>query len=163
MNHGSLTTLLAALTLSALAFGCSSSPSPGSGDNDAGGVGNTTGDASAEESFTDLYTNVLGPKCSTHHAPGAGNDSFLDLSSKSAAYTSLVNVKASGPACGPQDGGTAQYTRVIPGNPTTSLLYEKVADSTPPCGAQMPFEGTPLSTDEVTKIAAWILGGAPNN
>jgi hypothetical protein len=142
MNHLSSKTLLAALLMSVGAFGCSSSP---------------VATAASPETFTDVYTTVLGPTCSTHHAAGQA-DSFLDLSTQAAAYTSLVNAKASGPAC-----GTSGETRVVPNDAANSLLYQKVSMAKPNCGAQMPFGGTPISTANQEKILTWIDQGALNN
>jgi hypothetical protein len=107
--------------------------------------------------FTEVYDTVLQPTCSSHHAAGQP-DSFLDMSTKSAAYASLVGVKASGPAC-----GTSGETRVVAGNASDSLLFQKVSMSKPPCGAQMPFGATPISASEQTLIEDWINAGAKND
>ena len=144
MNHLSPKILFAALVLGAGAFGCSSSTA-------------NTGAAAQSETFTDLYTTVLQTNCATHHAAGA-EDSFLDLSTQAVAYKSLVGVKADGPAC-----GSSGLTRVIVGSPSTSLLYEKVAESSPPCGQQMPYGGPYLSAADQEKVYNWIADGAPNN
>ncbi len=67
-------------------------------------------------------------------------------------------MKASGPAC----GGTAAV-RVVAGSAATSLLYEKVSEATPPCGAQMPLDLMPLSAGDQEKIENWINAGALND
>ncbi len=60
MNHLSSKTLLAALLMSVGAFGCSSSPAA----------------TSTPETFTDVFSTILGPTCSGCHNPSA--DKFLD-------------------------------------------------------------------------------------
>jgi hypothetical protein len=107
--------------------------------------------------FTEVYTTVLGPNCAGCHATGQA-DSFLDLGTQANAYLSLVSIKASGPAC-----GTSGLTRVVAGSASTSLLYEKVMQSTPPCGAQMPLGGSPLSGGDQGLIASWINAGAKDD
>jgi hypothetical protein len=165
-------TILAALVISAGAYACSSSPSTtGGGDSGAssgsgsgsGGSSSGSGSGGSSETFTDIYTTILQPTCSTHHAAGAP-DSFLDLSSKASAYAALVGTTASGPACGATalDGGTPEV-RVVAGHPSESLLFQKVSQMNPPCGAQMPFHGTPLAQADQTKIQSWIIQGAANN
>jgi hypothetical protein len=139
------------IAASALAFcaagivgcGSSSSASPGAG--------------SGTPTFTEVYTTVLEPNCAGCHSAG-GADSFLDFSTQANAYSSLVAVKASGPAC-----GSSGLTRVVAGSASTSLLYEKVSQAKPPCGAQMPFDGAPLSGGDQGLIASWINGGATND
>jgi hypothetical protein len=148
--------LLCALVVSAFAFACSSTSTGGGGDSGtSSGSGGDSGGPS--ETFTDVYTTVLQPHCTSHHVAG-GADSFLDLSTQAAAYTSLVGVTASGPAC-----GTSGNVRVKAGSPSASLLFQKVSQASPPCGAQMPLNGTPLSQADQTKIQSWIIQGAAND
>ncbi len=145
MNHVSLSALVATLAVSALSFGCSSSTTG------TGAPGGST------ETFTDVYTTILQPKCSGCHAAGAA-DSFMDFSTQAKAFSSLVGVTASGPAC-----GTTGDVRVVAGNPSTSLLYEKVTLTKPPCGVQMPYGGPYLAAGDEEKIATWIQDGAQND
>jgi hypothetical protein len=137
--------MLAGLFATFAGAACSSSSTP-AGD---GGIGSPT--------FTNVYTTVLEPNCSLHHATGAV-DGFLTFETKANAYKTLVNVKASGPNCG-QSG----ETRVVPGSASTSLLYQKVSETTPPCGSQMPLNANPLSVADQQLIEDWINAGAPNN
>jgi hypothetical protein len=117
----------------------------------------SAGDASAPATFTDVYTAILRPTCSSCHTPG-GEGSFQDFSSQARAYAALVGVKASGPSC-----GTSGETRVVPGNASQSLIFQKVTESTPPCGSQMPLGGPPLSGAQTTLIEDWINAGALND
>jgi hypothetical protein len=67
-------------------------------------------------------------------------------------------------------------TRVVPGDPSQSILYLKVSQTTAPCGARMPadqmslltkgtseFSGTPLPDDQQQLIADWIANGAKDD
>ena len=165
MNHLSAKTLLAALFISAGAYACSSSTTPvvseDSGTSSGSGSGSGSSSGAGSETFTDVYTTILQPTCSSHHTAG-GADSFLDFSSKASAYASLVGVKASGPACGTNEAGPVE-TRVVAGSPSLSLLYQKVSQSTPPCGSQMPLNEAPLSSADQVKIQSWIIQGAAND
>jgi hypothetical protein len=151
-------------SLPPLDSGTGSTPAPdggAGGSTDGGSPGSDAGqtpggDAGVDPTFTAVYTAILAPTCSSHHA-GAGGS--LDLSSQASAYTNLVGVHAGG-ACGTGAGGP--FTRVVAGDAHSSLLYLKVA-GTPPCGAQMPRGGPPLSSDQVALIAGWINAGAQNN
>jgi hypothetical protein len=106
--------------------------------------------------FADVYTGVLvGGTCTTCHAP-ASVFPALDLSTMTAAYSNLVNKDAStgsGSAC----GGKGKL--VIPNDCNNSLLYQKLRPS-PPCGAQMPQGGTPVSQAALDSVCNWINAGA---
>jgi hypothetical protein len=148
-------TIAVSMAIGALAFGCSSSPP-------------------AANSFTEVYTQVLQPTCASDfcHYPNVGiRYGALDLSTQVAAYWSLVDQLCAGAACSGMGN-----RRVIPGDPASSILYEKVSEAQPPCGAQMPadttvlmqtgsivFSGTSLSAAQQQLIYNWILEGAPNN
>ena len=124
----------------------------GSGNEDnGGGVTNST-------TFTEVYTQILGPTCSTHHSGGdpAGN---LDMSSQSLAYQNLAGVAASGPSCGGED---PVPTRVVAYDSAGSLLWQKVAGQQK-CGSQMPLGGPYLSSAQIELIAEWIDDGAQND
>jgi hypothetical protein len=142
--HGK--TLALTLATVTMAFGCSSSSTASSG-----GSGGTP-------TFTEVYNDVMVPHgCNAHHI-ATGPDDFLDMSTQAKAYTDLVGVKADGPAC-----GSSGLTRVVPGDPSKSLMYLKVSESKPPCGSQMPLLGTPLTSSEQAEISAWITAGAKND
>jgi hypothetical protein len=128
-----------------------------------GGAGPSTGtgagaadDAAAPATFTAVYGEILEPTCSPCHRPG-GEGAFQDFSSQPAAYAALVGVKALGPSC-----GSSGETRVVPGNAAQSLLFQKVSETSPPCGSPMPLGGPPLQSAQVTLIEDWINAGAPN-
>jgi mono/diheme cytochrome c family protein len=56
-------------------------------------------------------------------------------------------------------------TRVIPGDPEHSVLYQKVAGAPlpPSLKSPMPYQTAKLTTDEIAAIVAWIADGARNN
>jgi hypothetical protein len=140
---------LAALCLLACSGGSSSAPGTGPGP--------VADSAAAQATFTLVYTAILQPTCSPCHHTG-GEGSFQDFGSQSSAYAALVGVKASGPSC-----GSSGDTRVVPGNASESLLFQKVSEASPACGSQMPLGGPPLSSAQVTSIEDWINAGALND
>jgi hypothetical protein len=97
------------------------------------------------------------------------------MSSQTVAYWNLVDQLCAGPFC----TGSGN-TRVIPGDPTDSIMYQKVQLSPPPglCGIQMPaaWDWTPdagtlggavfagsLPGADINLIETWINDGAQNN
>jgi hypothetical protein len=78
------------------------------------------------------------------------------------SYTNLVGVPAAGTACG---GQTPAVIRVVAGNATQSLLYDKLNAKTTgtaaPCGNPEP-EGSAaaLSPADMVIIESWINDGA---
>jgi hypothetical protein len=83
------------------------------------------------------------------------------LSTSDNAYTALVGVKAAGASCGTV---VPALTRVVAGNATESLFYNKLNAKTlgtaAPCGAAMPKTGDALTTADMTMIEQWINQGA---
>src|SRR5208282_3750068 len=119
------------------------------------GVGAGVDAAPLTPTFTNVYTTIL-QSCGTtasagsscHGSPSGGvvSMSQLDFSSQMAAYSGLYNVPAMGEYCSlPPDGGSVPI-RVVPSSASTSLLYEKVAQTTPPCGKTMPQPIMPATT-----------------
>ncbi len=133
-------------------FACGGSHTASEGDN-----GDSGDSAPATATFTEVYTTILGPICSDCHTPG-GDGSFQDFSSQSSAYGALVGVTASGPAC-----GSSGEHRVVAGDASQSLLFQKVSEANPPCGSQMPLGGEPLSSTQVMLIENWVNQGARND
>ena len=143
-----------ALVYCAFGVGCSAPPPPPS-------------------SFTEVYDRVIGQSCASaycHYYNVGIRFSALDMSSQTIAYWNLVGQPCLGPSC------SEMGTRVIPGDPNSSLLYQKVSQDMPPCGARMPadptallesgtavFSGTPLPQDQQKLIYDWISAGALNN
>jgi hypothetical protein len=140
-----------------------------------------------DPTFTNVYANVIGARCTSCHAPGKSGVTAggLDLSTAAAAYANLVNVPSAGTSAGSAgvtcaslgidqtadaggDGGPV-LLRVVPGDSADSLIFEKVNDkllgTNPPCGSAMPLGATnaPLTQAQVNLIASWINAGAQNN
>jgi hypothetical protein len=140
-----------------------------------------------DPTFTNVYANVIGARCTSCHAPGKSGVTVggLDMSTPAAAYANLVNTPAAGTGPGNAgvtcaslginqttdaggDGGPV-LLRVVPGDSADSLIFEKVNDkllgTNPPCGSSMPLGATaaPLTQAQVSLIGSWISAGAQNN
>lgn len=76
----------------------------------------------------------------------------LDLGATE-AYNALVNVTTT---------GYSPQKRIVPGDPSASVLWHKVSGS-PDYGINMPPNGTYLSIEELRTIRDWIEQGALNN
>lgn len=53
--------------------------------------------------------------------------------------------------------------RVLPNEPDSSYIIQKVTSDSPKSGNRMPLGGPPLSQGEIQLIRDWIEEGAPNN
>jgi hypothetical protein len=98
-------------------------------------------------------------------------NSGLEMSSQVRAYWSLVNQPCIGTSC------NQMGTRVVPGDPGSSMLFLKVSEAAPPCPSQMPADinqfltygnvvfiaGTALLQEKQDLIQNWIQDGAQNN
>jgi hypothetical protein len=124
--------------------------------------------------FTNIYANLITGRCTGCHRPGGSgvNVGMLDMSTPAAAYANLVGVNAQGVGAGTSGITCASVSpplvRVIPGNPTDSLLFNKVhsklVGTLAPCGSPMPLGGgAPLNAADNDLISAWIAAGALNN
>jgi hypothetical protein len=154
MRHAVLGAVCGLSASAVLSFGCSSPPP-------------------AANSFTQVYTTVIAPTCSSDfcHSNGVSiRASGLDMSSQVVAYWSLVDQPLTGPSC------ALMGTRVVPFQPEASIMYLKVSETMPPCGSQMPadptalltkgsavFSGTPLTSAQQQLIYDWIADGAQDN
>ena len=106
------------------------------GDNDQAGAGTRPGEGApggVTPTFSQINSAIIQPRCTTCH-----NDTNLSGGVSYATYAGVLS-------------------RVTPGNPEGSLLYQRVADSS------MPQTGGPLSGDELAQIRAWISAGAKND
>lgn len=132
------------------------------------GGGGGGGGGGLNASFTSIWENVFAVNCvSACHQPGGiGYDqtgSGLDLSTRDAAYDSLVNVDAFEAGCGltfDQPCGK----RVEPGNPDGSYLIHKLEGTDVSFNTgQMPLNKPPLDQAQIDVIREWILNGALND
>lgn len=163
MKHclrGGAITVPAVVAALSFGFGCSSPPK--------GGATGTSTDTSTDTStatgpsFSTIYGPILSASCTNvtcHYAganasPAAGS---LDMSSQALAYMNLVGVAATTPT-GVMPACTG--VRVVPGDSSSSLMYEKISEVMPPCGAQMPLTGALLTAAQIAAIKTWIDEGA---
>ncbi len=130
---------------------CSTDPSPDAG-TDAGEVADA---APAEEMFTAVYA-LIAENCTSCHSAGK---TFGDFSTRELAYAQLVGVSARMTACTADAG--IMPVRVVPGDPDTSLLIQKL-ENRQTCGAQMP-KAMLLPQENVDVFRAWVVAGAPEH
>jgi hypothetical protein len=128
-----------------------------------------------DPTFTNVYTTIIGQRCTGCHHPGGSGVTvgMLDMSTPAAAFANLVGVNAQGTGTGTSGVTCASVmpplVRVASGDANGSLLFNKVhsklAGTPAPCGSPMPLPATatPLTQAEVDLISAWITAGAPNN
>lgn len=94
-----------------------------------------------------LFETGTSPQCTACH-PTSGNLSLLAGSS----YDELVNV--------PADGYAA--IRVVPGDTTNSVLWDKINDYGV-YGLGMPPPSGGFSAEDIATIGTWIMEGAADN
>jgi hypothetical protein len=127
----------------------------------SGGAASTANDGAAAPTFTQVYTDVLGPSCGMvcHNPSGPGvSEGKLDMSTQAAAFMNL-NMAAQGTAC-----ASSSMKRVTPGDADKSLVYLKVSlDDPTPCGGHMPLQLPNLAQDKTDEIENWINAGAKND
>jgi mono/diheme cytochrome c family protein len=131
---------------------------------DSGPAADAATDAATDAgapTFTAVYGQILSGICATCHGGANGSGAKggkLLMDSYDDAYANLVGVTSTGEACGGEG-----LERVVAGSSATSLLWEKVSETTPPCGSRMPLDNTPLTQAQQDLIAAWINAGALKN
>jgi hypothetical protein len=131
--------------------------------------------------FTNVYADVIGARCTGCHQPGKSGvtTGMLDMSTQAKAYADLVGVPAMGVGAGSSgvtcaslgvaatSDASPPLLRVAPGDAADSLIFDKVSSkvlgTNPPCGSPMPSAGAALTQPQVDLIQAWIAAGAPNN
>jgi hypothetical protein len=141
--------------LAILNSACSSPPPSNSGDG-----GTTTETGNTGTTFTEVYTTIIAINCTNamcHFSNAGPAEGSLDMSSQATAYAQLVNVPA---VTAPIDSVPCTGDRVVPGSPSTSLMYLKVTEFSPPCGAQMPLAKPVLPAEDIALIQSWIMEGA---
>jgi hypothetical protein len=123
--------------------------------------GSPTFSAIYEEIIVGVGCNGGGPTC--HASLAAGQ---LKMTSKAEAYMNLVGVKAAGVNLvmnGSANCKDSMLTRVMAGDPMSSLLVDKVSSAMPKCGGKMPPTANMLTADKIAQIRTWIMNGAMNN
>jgi hypothetical protein len=111
--------------------------------------------------FTGVYAGVLMANgCPGCHVPG-GPGGFLDLSTQSIAFTSLVGKDAATSGSGIACAGKGK--RVVANDCANSILYSKISTMTPICGTSMPPGGMLAPQPQLDAVCNWIKAGALNN
>ncbi len=122
--------------------------------------------------FTNVYSTVITARCVSCHKPGGPgvNAGMLDMSTQATAYANLVSVAAQGTSAGTSGitCASAGLTRVVPGNASGSLLFNKTHSKLngvlAPCGSPMPpGSSASLTAAQVDLIGTWINAGAAND
>jgi hypothetical protein len=130
--------------------GTSSAATGGSGaTTSTGGAAGSGGLAPCEPTAASIQQTIILPSCTSHLCHGDGAPAAaLDLSTPDWTST-LVDTGSS--TC---DG----WTRVVPGNPEQSFLYEKLTKDMPACGGERMPNGSVLPDAYITCIRDWIVG-----
>ncbi len=101
--------------------------------------------------WTEVLAVFSSNNCNVCHGSGASGG-LTGLNDSSAGYAALVGAAAS---------GCSGKTLVVASDPDSSYLIEKVEQSAPTCGDQMPTSPfTALSAADIETIRSWISGGA---
>ncbi|MEY3442690.1 MAG: hypothetical protein RLZZ519_971 [Bacteroidota bacterium] len=118
-----------------------------------------------DSSFGLVYDQIFAPSCALsgcHLTPvkkrdPAGEPPYL---SGEETFNSLINVTPTA-----LQAASAGLKLVIPGNPDSSYLYQKVIydSSAFAFGAKMPSGGLTLTANQVEFMRQWIAAGAPLN
>lgn len=100
-----------------------------------------------------VYRGVISRGCSCHINGGqAGGLSFPN------ARTPIADVRTALVRAANSNCGGAASNIVTVGDPTASVLYQKVTGTA--CGTRMPRGGAPLAQADLDLIRDWIAGGA---
>lgn len=102
--------------------------------------------------WTEVHS-VLTVKCVSCHGGGMAMGGLGGLDDSAAGYAALVGTAAV--AC-------PGNTLVVAGEPDSSYIVEKLEQSAPECGSQMPTGGS-MTSGELAAIRSWISGGALND
>jgi mono/diheme cytochrome c family protein len=113
------------------------------------------GQVPVEPTLSSISAVVFTPKCTSTACHGGTGSAPLDLTPER-AYATLVY----GPST-----QTTEMPVVTPRDLEQSYLMLKLlgTHASTGVGAVMPPDGERLPDDELAAIAAWILGGAPND
>jgi hypothetical protein len=128
-------------------------PGGGAGPSGAGSAGAPATIVPAPSCATDIFKASCTPSC---HFPGGGAlMAGLDLTGADVANR-LVNVTATHSTAAPNTS-CAPAKFIDPANPSASWLLAKVNGTQGMCGLQMPFGMTPLGTDQLACITAFVM------
>ncbi|HEX4474679.1 MAG TPA: PA14 domain-containing protein [Polyangiaceae bacterium] len=109
--------------------------------------------SSAVDCAAVVVPQLLSNQCAVSGCHSATNPAQgLDHASPN-VLSRLVGIDATGAGCAGE--------LVVPGDPSSSLLYTKLTSS-PPCGERMPFLGAPVSSTQLACVGTWIAGLVPD-
>lgn len=139
-------------------------PPSGSGGNQGSGGGNgsggsnpgTGGGGSVDCSGDNAGPMILTNNCATsgcHTADLPALSAGLNLTADSGIKSRLVDVKSTGAGASACGSNGTPYLK-SGSNPATGLLIDKIKPS-PPCGLQMPFGLSPLSSTQQQCLMQW--------
>lgn len=103
--------------------------------------------------LSQIEQQVFQRSCSFATCHAATGTPAGGLSLGAATFEKLVNVKST---------LAPGLMRVVPGDPDSSLLFDKIASDKPKFGARMP-PSQALDPEEIEQIRSWIIAGAQNN
>lgn len=101
--------------------------------------------------LSSIQNTVFSQNCTASGCHGPANNQANLLLTEGNSYSNLVNV---------QSVLFPQYSRVVPGNSSQSLIIKILKGEVSP---RMPLNREPLPPDVIDSIAAWIDNGALNN
>ena len=99
-----------------------------------------------------LQVNVFDSTCALSETCHRGKTPSAGLNLEAPVHTKLVGVPSS----------ESGRPLVVPGDPESSFLFEKISSDPPSHGSRMPL-GQPLDAKDVESIRAWIVRGAPDD
>lgn len=107
-----------------------------------------------EPTLASLQRDVFGVGCGYDSCHGVNNPAWDLYLTTPGVESRLVGAPAL--AC-------SGWTRVVPGSPEQSLLWRKLADPAPPCGASMPLGLGRLPAPVLECVRQWIVSlGSPD-
>ena len=110
----------------------------------------------APPTFQELRAEVLTPACvfQACHKSGASPAGMLNLEGEDdAVHMRIVEAPAT----------ITGRLLVVPMDPASSYLFEKLVSDTPAVGTRMPMTGMALEDYRIEKVRAWIEAGAAND
>ena len=144
---------------SSASLGCSSSPDSTTQDGATGGATGSGGTDGSANAPCDAPAVVFKPTCGVllcHEPTNMAANAGLDFSKTTGLVAMLLGKTSKGTggsACGSE---TKPYLQAG-SNPAAGLLIDKLFATPPPCGASMPYGGTPLTGSDAACVKSWAL------
>jgi hypothetical protein len=113
-------------------------------------------DGASVVTLDDVMARVFRPHCAVPSCHASSDPTGRMRLDEDFPRTSLRDVAAMGVSCSGQG-----LVRVVPGDPSRSLLYLKLTEDPPPCGSRMPQAADPLPDELIALVREWIAAGAP--